>query len=194
MTRKCRIIDVIYNASNNELVRTKTLVKGAVVAIDAGPFKNYYSSHYGIELGKKNAKKEVLIMHPDFCYMDHNHRMLRLLQDMQADLSGKSNHVQRKLQGRDKARQNNPAFFDQFVSGRLLAQLSSRPGQSGGHSFTPFVLLARIMRAPFLSNRSAYAGVDAKPSVLGAGRADGYILEGKELDFYLRKLRESKRG
>ena len=95
---------------------------------------------------------------------------------------------------RDKARQNNPAFFDQFVSGRLLAQLSSRPGQSGGQSFTPFVLLARIMRAPFLSNRSAYAGVDAKPSVLGAGRADGYILEGKELDFYLRKLRESKRG
>ena len=116
MTRKCRIIDVIYNASNNELVRTKTLVKGAVVAIDAGPFKNYYSSHYGIELGKKNAKKE----------------------DMQADLSGKSNHVQRKLQGRDKARQNNPAFFDQFVSGRLLAQLSSRPGQSGGQLFTPF--------------------------------------------------------
>ena len=34
-TRKTRILDVVYNASNNELVRTKTLVKSAVVQIDA---------------------------------------------------------------------------------------------------------------------------------------------------------------
>ncbi len=32
-TRKVRILDVIYNASNNELVRTKTLVKNAVVQV-----------------------------------------------------------------------------------------------------------------------------------------------------------------
>eukprot|EP00967_Tisochrysis_lutea_P158604 scaffold324711_cov67-Tisochrysis_lutea.AAC.1 len=34
-TRKTRILDVVYNASNNELVRTKTLVKGAIVQVDA---------------------------------------------------------------------------------------------------------------------------------------------------------------
>ena len=34
-TRKTRILDVVYNASNNELVRTKTLVKSAIVQIDA---------------------------------------------------------------------------------------------------------------------------------------------------------------
>jgi ribosomal protein eS8 len=34
-TRKVRILDVVYNASNNELVRTKTLVKGAIVQVDA---------------------------------------------------------------------------------------------------------------------------------------------------------------
>ena len=28
------IIDVVYNAANNELVRTKTLVKNAIVVID----------------------------------------------------------------------------------------------------------------------------------------------------------------
>ncbi|KAJ3595470.1 hypothetical protein NHX12_004773, partial [Muraenolepis orangiensis] len=33
-TRKTRIIDVVYNASNNELVRTKTLVKNCIVLID----------------------------------------------------------------------------------------------------------------------------------------------------------------
>ena len=35
-TSKARVLDVVYNASNNELVRTKTLVKGAVILIDAG--------------------------------------------------------------------------------------------------------------------------------------------------------------
>ena len=34
-TRKTRVLDVVYNASNNELVRTKTLVKGAIVQVDA---------------------------------------------------------------------------------------------------------------------------------------------------------------
>ena len=32
---------VVYNASNNELVRTKTLVKGAIIQIDATPFKQW---------------------------------------------------------------------------------------------------------------------------------------------------------
>lgn len=30
---KVRILDVVYNASNNELVRTKTLVKNAIVEV-----------------------------------------------------------------------------------------------------------------------------------------------------------------
>ena len=32
-TRKTRVLDVVYNASNNELVRTKTLVKNAIVQV-----------------------------------------------------------------------------------------------------------------------------------------------------------------
>merc|ERR1712124_97924 len=54
--KKVRILDVVYNASNNELVRTKTLVKNAIVQIDAQPFKQWYLKHYGVELGKKNLK------------------------------------------------------------------------------------------------------------------------------------------
>ena len=133
-THKTRIVDVMYNASNNELVRTKTLVKGAVVVIDATPFRQWYAAHYGRELGKKENKGKVAD---------------------QADLSGKSNRLVRKIQGREKDMlPNNPQFFDQFMSGRLMARISSRPGQSG--------------------------------------RCDGYILEGKELDFYMRKLRERR--
>jgi small subunit ribosomal protein S8e len=59
VTRKTRIIDVVYNATNNELVRTKTLVKNAIVQVDATPFRQWYLQHYGVELGKKKAKEEA---------------------------------------------------------------------------------------------------------------------------------------
>ena len=52
-TRRTRVLDVVYNSTNNELVRTKTLVKGAIVQIDATPFRQWFSTHYGLELGKK---------------------------------------------------------------------------------------------------------------------------------------------
>merc|ERR1711935_482572 len=55
-TRKVRILDVTYNASNNELVRTKTLVKGAIVMVDAHPFKSWYESHYGVKIGLKKGR------------------------------------------------------------------------------------------------------------------------------------------
>lgn len=35
----------VYNSSNNELVRTNTLVKGAIIQIDAAPFRQWYESH-----------------------------------------------------------------------------------------------------------------------------------------------------
>ena len=41
MTRKVRLLDVVYNSSNNELVRTKTLVKNCIVQVDATPFKQW---------------------------------------------------------------------------------------------------------------------------------------------------------
>lgn len=57
VTRKTRILGVVYNASNNELVRTNTLVKSCIVQIDATPFRQWYEQHYGINLGK--TKKAV---------------------------------------------------------------------------------------------------------------------------------------
>jgi ribosomal protein S8E len=60
-TRKTRIIDVVYNASNNELVRTKTLVKNAIVTIDATPFRQWYEAHYALPLGRKKGAKLVSV-------------------------------------------------------------------------------------------------------------------------------------
>jgi small subunit ribosomal protein S8e len=47
-SRKVRVLDVTYNAS-------KTLVKGAIVLIDAHPFKAWYETHYGVKIGVKKS-------------------------------------------------------------------------------------------------------------------------------------------
>merc|ERR1719418_89132 len=39
---KTRILDTVYNATNNELVRTKTLVKNTIVSVDSTPFRQWY--------------------------------------------------------------------------------------------------------------------------------------------------------
>jgi len=109
MSRKTRILDVVYNASNNELVRTKTLVKNTIVLVDAAPFKQWYQTHYGISLGKKKGKKDG---------------------DDEEDVK-QSKHVQKKLAKRAAKRELSPELADLFKGGRLLAAISSRPGQSG---------------------------------------------------------------
>lgn len=129
ITRKSRILDVVYNASNNELVRTKTLVKGAVVEIDATPFRQWYESHYVLPLGRKNKKLPEIEGAPE---------------------RGTSKSTLAKLRKKQTNAAVDTHLEQQFVKGRLYACVASRPGQSG--------------------------------------RCDGYILEGKELEFYVRKI------
>ena len=110
VTKKCRILNVVYNASNNELVRTNTLVKGSIVEVDSAPFRQWYEAHYGVKIGlKKRGKKK---------------------DGDDADVK-KSSRVLRKLASRQKDRVLDATLDDQFASGRLLACISSRPGQSG---------------------------------------------------------------
>mmetsp|Transcript_6865 Transcript_6865/g.17687 ORF Transcript_6865/g.17687 Transcript_6865/m.17687 type:complete len:206 (+) Transcript_6865:41-658(+) len=129
-SRKTRIVDVIYNATNQELVRTNTLTKGAIVMIDATPFRQYYATRYNKVLGSKKGKAVPKA-------------------DAEILSRKKSNHLQRKLDGRAGESKIDQHISDSAVTGRIMARLSSRPGQSG--------------------------------------RADGYILEGSELAFYMKK-------
>lgn len=111
-TRKVRVLDVTYNSTNNELVRTKTLVKGAIVLIDAHPFKTWYEGHYGVKIGQKKSGDEG---------------------DKQpsTDLTSVSKQVASKLKKRQSDRTLEPALDHQFGSGRLYAIVTSRPGQTG---------------------------------------------------------------
>ena len=103
-----RILDVVYNAVSNELVRTKTLTKNTIVQIDAQPFKQWYLKKYGVDLGKKKGKAEA--------------------DAEEVKLSG---HVKAKQAARLSTQRIDPAVVEQFQGGRLLASIASRPGQSG---------------------------------------------------------------
>ncbi|KAI1286758.1 40S ribosomal protein S8 [Halotydeus destructor] len=135
VARKTRIVDVVYNASSNELVRTKTLVKNAIVLVDATPFRHWYENHYSLPLvrkkaGKVSAEEEEILN------------------------KKRSKHAERKFKLRQKHAKIEGAIEEQLTAGRVLACIASRPGQ--------------------------------------VGRSDGYILEGKELEFYLRKIKSRK--
>jgi len=139
VTRKTRVLVVTYNATNNEYIRTNTLVKNSIVQIDATPFRQWYEQHYGVPAVKKTAKKTAAKEETTAAA---------------APETKKSKKVLATLKHRQAARELDPHLEDQFVTGRLYACISSRPGQSG--------------------------------------RVDGYILEGKELDFYLKKMQKKK--
>jgi len=107
-------------------------VKSSVVEIDATPFRQWYEQHYGVQIVKKK----------------------KTTKEGEAQAQKQSRHVKAKIKARQATRTLDPQMEEQFSTGRLLAVISSRPGQ--------------------------------------VGRADGYILEGPELQFYLKKLRTKK--
>lgn len=61
VSRKTRILDVVYNASNNELVRTKTLVKNAIVTVSSLVFFLYalLSSSGGMKINDSHESSQI---------------------------------------------------------------------------------------------------------------------------------------
>merc|ERR1711941_214804 len=115
--KKVRILDVVYNATSNELVRTKTLVKNAIIQIDAQPFKQWYLRRYGVDLGKKKKAGQAA----KGAEKDKK----------EEDEVKRSHHVIAKQKAREAKQKLDPSIEDQFQSGRLLACIASRPGQCG---------------------------------------------------------------
>ncbi|KAL1789362.1 40S ribosomal protein S8 [Sigmodon hispidus] len=95
----------------------------------------WYESHYALPLGRKKGAK--------------------LTPEEEEILNKKrSKKIQKKYDERKKDAKISSLLEEQFQQGKLLACITSRPGQ--------------------------------------CGRADGYVLEGKELEFYLRKIKAWK--
>jgi len=109
VSRKTRVIVVAFHPSNNELVRTNTLTKSAVVQIDAAPFRTWYEAHYGATLGRRRQAKDQ---------QEAEKKLSKSVQTKHAERIEKMGKVE-------------PALEKQFEAGRLYAVISSRPGQSG---------------------------------------------------------------
>lgn len=110
IARKVRVIGVSFHPSNNELVRTNTLTKSAVVQIDAAPFRQWYEAHYGQSLGRRRQAKT----------------------EKEGEEAKKSKSVEKKQAARSAAVGKVDTQLErQFEAGRLYAVVASRPGQSG---------------------------------------------------------------
>ena len=111
IAKKVRVIVVAFHPSNNELVRTNTLTKSAVVQVDATPFRQWYEAHYGQALGRRRQQKGP---------------------QETTEPEKKSKGVEKKQASRFAAAGKVEAALEkQFEAGRLYAVISSRPGQSG---------------------------------------------------------------
>ena len=127
VTKKARIMSVIYNASNNEFVRTDTLVKSSIIQIDAVPFKNFIAKRF---LSHSSVKKKIFLKNDKLALSKDKTGTEIFTKNISTDMN------------------------EQLKSGKLMARICSRPGQTG--------------------------------------RADGYILEGAELEFYQKKIQKKK--
>ena len=150
IAQRARILDVVYNATSNELVRTKTLVKNCVVSVDAAPFKQWYAKYYGLDFDSAKKKKSAKAG-------DKKAKSTKkaTTQGPKYDINKASGKLKAKWNYRQKTRKIEKAVEDQLKLGRVLARLTSRPGQNG--------------------------------------RADGVLLEGAELQFYMKKLEKKKK-
>jgi hypothetical protein len=83
------------------------LLKNAIVQVDATAFRQWYEQHYGIAIGKKKKGEE------------------------EKAVTKKSKKVSKKIETRKSARILDQHLKEQFNGGRLLAAISSRPGQCG---------------------------------------------------------------
>lgn len=85
-------------------MRTKTLVKNAIVVIDATPFRQWYESHYILPLGRKREAKNQ--------QLDENDVLNKK----------RSKKVMSKYVARQKFAKVETALEEQFSSGRLLGK------------------------------------------------------------------------
>src|SRR5690606_16143637 len=106
----------VFHPSNNELIRTNTLTKSAVVQVDAAPFRQWYEAHYGLPLGKKRGAARKA----------EEEKAAEGVEDKK-----KSKKVERKIAARQGSAKVESSLESQFAAGRLYAVVSSRPGQSG---------------------------------------------------------------
>lgn len=125
ISKKARIIEVVYNASSNELVRTNTLVKGAIVNVEAAPFIDWYKGYYGVALAKDTKGAEAPAAAPAKAKKEKAGKKKPVAKKSPTDATDAERAERAKDQVLD------PEVAEQLKLGRVLARITSRPGQTG---------------------------------------------------------------
>jgi small subunit ribosomal protein S8e len=245
VTRVTRIIDVVYNPSNDEFVRTNTLTKGAIVQIDATPFKNWYQKHYGVCVGKPVVfVRERKIKKNDVEGQKKEKKRLERLERRKAEKKAAEKEALKKgaeKKDKKKHKKGEKGAEKKAVAGkkgtaavkvaekkpavkkvvaekkpkRVVAAVTEKPVSEGTekkkerkklpkkqkHHPSGMMLkkwrlrnASRVLEAAIseqFEKGRLYARVSTRPGQ--GGSADGYILEGEELAFYVKKINQKKK-
>jgi len=212
VTRKSRVIRVVYNSTSNELVRTNTLVKNCIVEVDASPFRLWYEQHYGVALqkkrtdgktsvakkegetkeGSKPAAKKVVAKKDDKPAVAKKAIEKKVSAKKAAPKKeGSKDKKGEKKEGEKKEEEKKPPKGVILPSGdratrktkEVREKLRTRIRQKNRH-------LENALESQLTTGR-IYVCVTSRPGQ--TGRCDGYVLEGKELEFYLKKLSKKKK-
>jgi len=245
VTRKTRILAVVYNAANNELVRTNTLVKNSIIQIDATPFRLWYEKRYGSSIGKKkkegskstksskgkaakpakeakdakSAKEAKPAKESKPAKEAKSAKEAKPAKESKAKDAkpAKSAKPAKDAKAKDakpaksakpakdaKAKETKPAAEDpksakgaksgkagkqhketEEVVKRSQSVIAKQKKRAKRHT------IEQALEDQFPTGR-LYACISSRPGQ--SGRCDGYILEGKELEFYLKKIHQKKKG
>jgi small subunit ribosomal protein S8e len=240
VTRKTRILAVVYNASNNELVRTNTLVKNSIIQIDATPFRLWYEKRYGGSIGKK--KKEVTKTSGKGGRAAAKAEAKAAKASKEAkpakDAKAKDEKPAKDAKAKDtkakdtkakdtKAKDAKPAEAGKKSAAdakkgaakdaketkdketKSETKSASKSGKAGGkHEEQEAVkksnhviakqrkrarrhTLEKALEDQFTTGR-LFACISSRPGQ--SGRCDGFVLEGRELEFYLKKIHQKKKS
>jgi small subunit ribosomal protein S8e len=207
ITRKTRILNVKYNASNNELVRTNTLVKNCIIQIDATPFRQWYEQYYGVPLGKSKAAAGGAPAAPAKAGAKDEKKTKK--PEAKKEAGKKETKAATPAAGKQETKAATPAKKETKETKKEAPQKEQALKESKDKTATeaPTEIGSRMKRkqakrrknrelAPSLAEQFTagrlYACVSSRPGQ--CGRCDGYILEGEELAFYLRKMQKKKTG
>jgi small subunit ribosomal protein S8e len=222
VTRKTRILKVVYNSTNNELVRTNTLVKGSIIQIDSTPFKAWYLQYYNVDLSnKKSAEKaKAAVAKRDAAKTAGKKDTTKKDATKKDDKSGKKDTTKKDDKSAkkdttkkdDKSAKKEPAKKDDKSAQKEKPKTGEKakgskakgPKKIEDTERTDLNKKALAKYAKRNSTRSldtglgdqfktgrVYAKISSRPGQ--SGRCDGYILEGEELAFYLKKINLKKK-
>jgi len=186
ISRKARIQSVVYNGANNEFVRTNTLVKGGIVKIDAAPFRLWYESYYGVTLGGKQKK----------ALLSKKEKKAAQIQKATAAKAAKTAAATTPA-AKDAAKDPKDAKAKDTKDAKKTAtkEVKQEGKRTSKSALAKYSRRAskRAIEPHFeeqFSSGYVLAAIASRPGQ--TGRIDGYLLEGKELEFYQKKTQKKK--